>query len=287
MGATEAIAEDGISLGRLKPGEEAAGLALSDAAGWNQTADDWRLFLAMADVFAARTPDGRVVATAALLPYPPAAWISLVLVHADWRRRGLATALMMRCLAVADERSLTCWLDATPAGATVYEQLGFRPAGDLVRLRRKLASVKPVIVPPDLARSGSGEGDVATLVAADEAVFGFSRAAVLNEMVGRAGSRLHQQGEAIALLRDGRKARQLGPILATDEARASALVDSILAGEPGELVIDLAAGREALRAHLIARGFIEERPFLRMVRGAQDLAGFGSEFMAGAGPEYG
>ncbi|CAH1653617.1 Acetyltransferase (GNAT) family protein [Hyphomicrobiales bacterium] len=282
MGATEAMAADGISLSRLQSGEEAAGLALSDAAGWNQTADDWRLFLAMADVFAARLPDGRVVATAALLPYPPAAWISLVLVHADWRRRGLATALMARCLEVADARALTCWLDATPAGATVYEQLGFRAAGDIIRLRRK-----PESVPPDAPQSAGGAGDIPAFVAADEAIFGFSRATVLTEMAGRAGSRLHRQGEAIALLRDGRKALQLGPLYAPDEARAAALVDSILAGEPGELVIDLAADRDALRGHLIARGFVEERPFLRMVRGAQDLAGFGSEFMAGAGPEYG
>ncbi|MBS7704711.1 GNAT family N-acetyltransferase [Chelatococcus asaccharovorans] len=282
MGATEAITLDGVSLGRLQPGEAAAGLALSDAAGWNQTADDWRLFLAMADVFAARAPDGPVVATAALLPYASAAWISLVLVHADWRRRGLATALMRHCLDVADQRSLTCWLDATPAGATVYEQLGFRPAGELVRLRRKAAGLSK----PDTPR-GCGAGDVAALVAADAAAFGFSRAAVLTEMAGRAGSQLYRKGEAIALVRDGRKARQLGPILAPDEARATALVDDILAGEAGELVIDLAADRGVLRAHLIARGFVEERPFLRMLRGAHHVAGIGEEFMAGAGPEYG
>lgn len=282
MGATEAITVDGVSLGRLQPGEEAAGLALSDAAGWNQTADDWRLFLAMADVFAARAPDGRVVATAALLPFPPAAWISLVLVHADWRRRGLATALMGRCLDLADQRSLTCWLDATPAGATVYEQLGFRPVGDLVRLRRKPAGLSTADLPP-----ARGTGDVAPLVAADAAAFGFSRAAVLTEMAGRAGSRIVQQGRAVALLRNGRKARQFGPLYAPDAAHATALVDDILAGEPGELVIDLAAGRDRLRGHLIARGFVEERPFLRMVRGAHAVAGIGQEFMAGAGPEYG
>ena len=282
MGATEAKTVEGVSFGRLQPGEAAAGLAFSDAAGWNQTADDWRLFLAMADVFAARAPDGRVVATAALLPYPPAAWISLVLVHADWRRRGLASALMACCLDAADARALTCWLDATPAGATVYEPLGFRAVGDLIRLRRKAADLSKPDSPPSL-----GAGDIATLDAADAAAFGFSRAAVLAAMAGRGGSRIVRQGEAVALLRDGRKARQLGPLYAPDEARAAALIDSILADEPGELVIDLAADRDALRGHLIARGFVEERPFLRMVRGAHAVAGIGQEFMAGAGPEYG
>jgi len=41
MAASEALAIE-----RLGPGDVAGGLALSDAAGWNQTADDWAVFIA-------------------------------------------------------------------------------------------------------------------------------------------------------------------------------------------------------------------------------------------------
>ncbi len=71
------------------------GLALSDAAGWNQTADDWRLFIERGEVLGCRNGDGELVATAAALPYgAEQGWISMVLVDAQWRHRGLATDLM-------------------------------------------------------------------------------------------------------------------------------------------------------------------------------------------------
>jgi hypothetical protein len=59
----------------------------------------------------------------------------MVLVTADFRRRGFATKLVDACLDVAKRRGLTTWLDATPAGATVYGPLGFIPTLQLRRLR--------------------------------------------------------------------------------------------------------------------------------------------------------
>src|SRR6185295_5374618 len=54
---------------------------------------------------------------ALLLPYSAGnAWISMVLVTADFRRRGIATKLVDACLGVATRRGLTTWMDATPAG---------------------------------------------------------------------------------------------------------------------------------------------------------------------------
>src|SRR5256885_5766929 len=112
-----------------------AGLVLSTEAGWNQNDADWRFFLSKGVVFGVR--DGaRLVATAALLPYSAGnAWISMVLVTADFRRRGIATKLVDACLDVAGRRGFTTWLDATPAGAAVYGPLGFMPTLQLRRLR--------------------------------------------------------------------------------------------------------------------------------------------------------
>ena len=93
MAATEPI--DIVELG---VGDAQAGLVLSTEAGWNQNEADWRFFLSQGVVFGMR--DGaRLVATAALLPYSAGnAWISMVLVTADFRRRGIATKLVDACL---------------------------------------------------------------------------------------------------------------------------------------------------------------------------------------------
>jgi GNAT superfamily N-acetyltransferase len=110
MAATEPL--DIVELGI---GDASAGLVLSTGAGWNQNEADWRFFLSKGTVFGLR--DGaRLVATAALLPYSAGnAWISMVLVTADFRRRGIATKLVDACLDVATRRRLTTWLDAAPS----------------------------------------------------------------------------------------------------------------------------------------------------------------------------
>ena len=130
MAATEPI--DIVDLGIA---DTQAGLVLSTEAGWNQNEADWQYFLAQGIVFGVRHGD-RLIATAALLPYSSGnAWISMVLVTAEFRRRGIATKLVDSCLHAAAKRGLTAWLDATPAGAAVYGPLGFIPTMQLRRLR--------------------------------------------------------------------------------------------------------------------------------------------------------
>src|SRR3974390_995040 len=75
-----------------------AGLLVAEA-GWNQTADDWAAFFRLGEVFGARTPEGRLIATAALLPYGSFAWISMVIVAGANRRAGLGTTMLHICLA--------------------------------------------------------------------------------------------------------------------------------------------------------------------------------------------
>src|ERR1700761_1100031 len=121
MGAT-----DDIAIVRLDARDAPAGLALSTEAHWNQNEADWRFFLTQGMVFGVRDKASLLIASAALLPYgSKQAWISMVLVTENWRRRGVATRLIDACLDAARNLGLTCWLDATPAGASVYGPLGF------------------------------------------------------------------------------------------------------------------------------------------------------------------
>jgi len=121
----------------LSPSELADAGALVAEANWNQTADDWKVFVERGRVYAAQAPGGHIVATTATLPYGGRfAWISMVLVAGQWRRRGLATRLM-RCatddLAAA---RLVPVLDATPDGRAVYRNLGYADCWGFHRLKR-------------------------------------------------------------------------------------------------------------------------------------------------------
>ena len=86
---------DALAIERLGAADIDAALRLSDAARWNQTADDWAHFVAQGDAFGLRDDAAGLIATAAALPYGPAVgWISMVLVDARHRHRGHATRLL-------------------------------------------------------------------------------------------------------------------------------------------------------------------------------------------------
>jgi GNAT superfamily N-acetyltransferase len=264
----------------LKLGVEDAipGLALSTEAHWNQTEEDWRIFLQKGIVFGIR--DGaRLVATAALLPYSGNnAWISMVLVSATHRRRGFATRLVDACLETARQNSLTSWLDATPDGAAVYGPLGFTPTLQLRRLRLVKRG----------GRSGSAPASATldALCARDRRATGFDRTALLSAFARRPGSRIVAANGAIALVRDGRTARQIGPLFADDAGAALDLAHAAAQSEPGPLLLDAIAAQAGFLEGLTASGWTIERPFQRMRFGPATAAAEEMPF-AVAGPEFG
>ncbi len=268
-----------LAIVELGVADARAGLALSTEAHWNQNEADWRFFLSNGIVFGLR--DGnRLVATAALLPYSAGnAWISMVLVTADWRRRGVATRLVDVCLVAARKRGLTTWLDATPDGATVYGPLGFTPTLQLRRLR--------LIHPAETAATASlSTSSLDALTARDIGAMGFDRSALLTAFSARPGSRIVTNGDAIALIRDGRAARHVGPILADRADQALALVDAIVRSETGPWLIDAVHGRDAFLDGLTSTGWTNERPFQRM-RFGRATAPAAEQPFAVAGPEFG
>jgi GNAT superfamily N-acetyltransferase len=267
-----------LAIERLGPDDAPAGLLLSAEAHWNQNEADWRFFLTKATVFGVRDSGGRLIATAALLPYASGnAWISMVLVTANWRRKGLATKLLDACLDAADRQKLTAWLDATPAGAAVYGPLGFAPTLELRRLRFEGSAASPTLL---------SHGSLDELIARDRHAMGFERSALLGELGGRSGSRLSSHRGALALIRDGCKARHIGPLFADDTASAAALVDMILHAETGPILIDVVNEQDKFLEHLTGSGWSIERPFQRMRFGHATAKASEPPF-AVAGPEYG
>ena len=273
---------DHLAIVQLGPDDALAGLALSTEAHWNQNEADWRFFLTNGTLFGVRDHDGHLVASAALLPYTSGnAWISMVLVTASFRRRGLATRLIDACLDAAAKQGFTTWLDATPAGAAVYAPLGFTPTLELRRLRLGTLAVPKATTPQ--SRSGYGLDE---FIGRDISTMGFDRSNLLAELGGRPGSRLVSSGGAAALIRDGRKARHIGPLFADGPDPALALVREIIRSETGPVLIDAVSTQDEFLEGLTSSGWIVERPFQRMRFGGATAEPAELPF-AVAGPEYG
>ena len=255
-------------------------LALSAEAGWNQGAADWRLMLRLGSGFAVRD-GGRVVATSLAVPYPPAfGWVSMVLVHAPYRRRGLATLLVERATAALTDAGLVPVLDATTAGVEVYGRMGFRPVGKLMRWRGTGGALGAASHEPGLADR---------VHELDGAAFGADRGAVLADLSGRPApvAALAAGGRGYVLSRAGRTATQLGPLVARDATTAVALLAGGLDAVAGTVVVDVPEQAAAVAAHLAGRGFAPERPYVRMALGRDVIAGTPALVHAVAGPELG
>ena len=303
MGSSELIQH------ALDPSHLAGGITLGIEANWNQTADDWRLFFEhgvgwgystqsdQSTQFTqsnnASTTTARLVATTIVIPYDiKFAWVSVVLVAADFRRHGLATRLMQRALQYCAAIDRIPILDATPAGREVYLRMGFTDAWWLERLIRPVTSAKksdPVAV---VAVRAIRKNDWPGLLAYDRAVFGADRAPWLRALAKRwpAAAKIATARGAVvgySLGRDGRLASQIGPVMADTPFIAQALLCEVLRAVSGAVCIDLPKSQIGLRAWLMMQGFALGRPFSRMIRGANDTFDDHERLIASAGPEIG
>jgi len=266
----------------LKEDDLPAAQALVSEAGWNQNANDWRIFLELGSAFAVKDR-GRLVATAATLPYPSGfGWISMVLVSGPYRRRGIATRLLERCMASLREAGMVPVLDATPAGREVYKPLGFRDGWAITRWRRQDGfRVKSA------ARSMEKK-DWSHVLALDAQAFGCDRAPLLERLRSRStGFGCVVEGKGFLLGREGRAATQLGPIVAEDEDTARALIGFACAHIDGPVLVDALDRHSGLAGWLEAQGFARERPYTRMALGRDGLFGDPRRLAAIAGPELG
>lgn len=288
---TAAVSSEALTPCTLGARDVDDALALSDAAGWNQTAEDWALFIAQARVRGRRNADGVLVASSAALPYGLSqGWISMVLVSTAYRHRGLATELLNEGVESLRQAGCVPVLDATPAGAQVYRRLGFRPGLEFQRWE----GVLPAVTADTAATSAAGlrratADDLEAMTALDALASRVERRVLLQSLLSRPGTRawIAADGSGFVIVREGRRAWQLGPLVAGDEAAARALLQQALDATQGPLFLDLPLRWAALAGALQQRGFRTQRPFVRMALGhAPALAG-SDRLFAVAGPEFG
>ncbi len=276
-------------------GADAASLiALSDEAGWNQTVSDWRLMLGLGGGFGIFATDGTAIASALVVPYgSDFAWISMVLVSARWRRRGIATRLVLQCLECLTRWRRKAVLDATSLGQPTYRPLGFREMWTFTRMRANSEALDFAPLPTGMAEivAPMSESHLAQAVAVDGLAFGAPRRRVIADFCRRRPAQAMvatRDGKVVALAcaRDGRRAMHIGPLIAESAPVAQALMREAAARCDGSVVIDVCDQQTVLHTDLAGAGFEPVRQFARMTN--SDLVPGRPELtFAVAGPEFG
>jgi GNAT superfamily N-acetyltransferase len=261
-------------------------VALSAEAGWNQTIEDWALFLRHGTIFGLPGGDGVAVGTGAVLPYSDRfAWISMVLVTASRRRERIGTSILEACCAEVARLGLVSVLDATPAGEHIYRPLGFEGTFNLSRWQ----GVTKARSNPPFGIRAMATADIPTVAAMDAAAFGAYRKFLVESLFRRLPqlARVSDDNSGFVLARPGRIATQIGPIVAANEDAAVALLDTALSCISGPVFLDVVDGRDFLTRRLRQRGFTVQRPFLRMSLSRPVAFGDPARLFVVAGPEFG
>lgn len=268
--------------------------ALVREAGWNQVAADWRIFLDLGTVHAVRTGDGRVVATAATLPHGGRfAWISMVLVNGAYRRRGLATRLLRRCIDDITSAGLVAVLDATPDGREVYRTLGFEDCWGYHRLiLREHPHPFSENTAANIEIRPIDDAIWPELCAYDASAFGAKRDALLMRLRGRLlQAELYAKRRrrlcGFLLGRDGQSTAHLGPLIADDDDIALSLLQRALQSVHAPVTIDLADAHAKTRDMLAKAGFAPLRPLTRMLLRRSERFDDARRTYAVVGPEFG
>jgi ribosomal protein S18 acetylase RimI-like enzyme len=268
--------------------------SLRALAGWNQTLADWKRLLSM-------DPEGCFLAewngvpagTATTTVYgSEVAWLGMVLVHPDYRRRGVGRALLEEGIEHCRKRGARCIkLDATPLGKAVYDNLGFKDEWTLTRWERGSDRAERSAIAPRIRDWVAA--DTEAIEAFDAIVFGASRGKLMPLLAAKSRSALVLESEpgrvgGYGLLRDGSRALYLGPVIVGSSEDGNQLIDALVERGNGEKIYwDIPDQNFAAMTRARQHGFVVQRRLTRMYRGENATLAKPLMQFAIAGPELG
>ncbi len=271
--------DDAITIRPMERGDLPFVDSLRKLENWNQTEADLKRLLDY-------EPNGCFIAEWRKIPAGTVAtttygtdlgWIGMMLVHPDYRRRGLASALIGKSLEYLNERKIACIkLDATPAGRPVYERLGFQAEWAFERWERPGELAPAVDLVPNR-----------TFIApeCDPTIFGADRSRWL-ELLAK-DSKVIVREKAFGMLRAGSRAAYLGPVASESPDAAEQIIQQLVGSVQGAMFWDV-PGPNAHAVKLAKElGFRPVRQLLRMWQGRRLITGDVSRQYALADPATG
>lgn len=249
---------------RLTAKDIPSAMKLCRASGWNQLTTDWERLLDHdpQGCFAVAVNE-EIIATVTTTCYGrDLAWIGMMLVHEEYRRQGIAVALIATCLDHLRSRDIRCIkLDATPAGKLVYSQLGFQDEWAFHRWKRDGDSESKPLDGDRGATNGQWNQPL------DLTAFGVDRRQWIKRLAAHSHTVNLQDGSG--MIREGHLASYIGPMVAATPSTATQMISKLLAKTSRTTFWDVPQPNQ--HAVTLARdnGFLPVRDLTRMWTGRQ------------------
>jgi len=277
----------------IQPGDIVCGMNLSNAEGWNQTEEDWKLLVQNPqNICLLAECNQKIIGTTTAMNYAnQVAWIGMVLVDKEYRGQGVSKLLLTSILKKL-ESFASIKLDATPAGQQVYKKFDFE--NEYLISRLVTGSMKNLSFNDDTVFAESIQlKDIEEVIAFDEHVFGTNRRPLIKSLIQRYPHKawLLKRNNSIAgfaLGREGNKYHQVGPVVGSTINDVQILIRKALKKLNNQpVVVDVLCDKEDLINWLASIGFTMQRHFVRMYKKENSFPGVVNEQYLICGPEFG
>ena len=211
----------------------------------------------------------------------------MVLVHPEFRGRGIAAQLMGACICYLKQKQVrSIKLDATDMGRPVYLKLGFHDEEPVVRYMNENPPVR------DAASGHITEVlNWAGIAGLDQTAFGANRIALLKNLsVNGPAVQYSKSGTSdfgFGFARAGFRANFIGPIVATSTAVAQEILCGLLVRLSNKpVMIDILPDNQRAGELITSLGFKPSRSLTRMCSGVRNTGNTRTVFGT-AGFEFG
>ena len=243
-------------------------IAMTDYERWGNAPADFARLISLdpKGCFVARD-QGREVGMITTTTCDDYAFMGSLIIRKEFRRRGFGEALMRHAIEYLHGKKITCIeLDATFEGVPLYRKLGFRDKYLSFRLGRAASgesfrdSISPEYTPDEI-------------FSFDRQMTGLDRSNILSHLINEFNESVYTSrnkslnGFALVFPRAENR-KQVGPVVASSDEVAAALVSDIVRDNSGhDLIIGVPEPSRSLAAILLEHQFEYREPSLRMFLG--------------------
>ncbi|MEJ9112631.1 GNAT family N-acetyltransferase [Bacillus paramobilis] len=235
-------------------------VALSSYIGWDYNREEIETIFDSGIVYGVWNEREKLIASAAIILYgEKLASIGMVIVHPDYKGRGIGKAITNACIKSVSAQT-PLMLIATDEGKHLYEKLGFRAVSYVSKYICNSYNGNDYCVGNEEYMMKYEECDLEEIIKLDENAFGTNRKAFLTKRM--------IQSEQCIVVKDNKQNvlgyglsiqtsenKIIGPVVAKNDAMAMRIVHALARGHDGRLRMDVPKGKDDFLKELESAGF--------------------------------
>lgn len=252
-----------FSVERLREEQIGDIVALSSYIGWDYNREEVETIFNSGIVYGVWNERKELIASAAIILYGEAlASIGMVIVHPDYKGRGIGKMITNSCMNSVSAQT-PFMLIATDEGKPLYEKLGFRAVSYVSKYICNSYNANDYCVRNEDYVMNYEEGELEKIIKIDEYAFGTNRKEFLKKRIMQSEQCIVVKDKEQNVLGYGLSIQTpenkiIGPVVAKNDAMAMRIVHALARGHNGRLRIDVTEGKDDFLKELEIAGFKRE-----------------------------